>query len=88
MHKSLEVLKQEIEQAHQLVKVGALYAHYKHLDQAYKVTGLSILEATDEVAVLYSPINEPSIVFARPLQSWLEKVHVNEKVTPRFQPFS
>lgn len=36
--------------------------------------GFTIIEATDEIAVLYQMVDEPKISFARPLTSWLELV--------------
>lgn len=82
--KSYEVLKQELRDAASKVEVGGLYAHYKHPELSYKIKGLAVWEATDEVAVLYQPVHQPEVVFVRPLTSWLEAVEWEGKTLPRF----
>lgn len=85
-HKPLTTLSDELQAATQHVEVGALYGHYKNPQTPYKVTGFVILEATDEVAVLYEVQEEgaPRITFARALSSWLETVEWQGQTIPRF----
>ncbi len=73
-HKSFGTLLYELSTAAEQVGIGAQYNHYKNPEILYCVVSLVILEATDEVAVTYSPITEPGISFVRPLTSWLEEV--------------
>jgi hypothetical protein len=81
----MSLLAEDLTAAEGQVEVGGLYAHYKNPDKPYEVTGLVILEATDEVAVLYTPQYEDiSVTFARALSSWLEDVEWEGKVVPRF----
>lgn len=85
-HKPLSTLFEEMQAATAQVEVGALYGHYKHPEVPYKVTGFVILEATDEVAVLYEVQEEgaPRVTFARALSSWLEAVEWQGQTVPRF----
>jgi len=83
-HKSHQQLIEELAYARNLVKVGASYSHFKHSDNLYTVLGLTILEATDEIAVIYKPFHQENISFTRPLTSWLEKVEYKGNSVDRF----
>lgn len=83
-HKPIFELKILLEDAAKQVTVGAKYYHYKNDEKYYTVSGLSILEATDEVAVKYVMDDHPEIEFVRPLSVWLEKVVWNSQAVPRF----
>lgn len=85
-HQPLSKLSDDIAAAGKLVEVGAQYGHYKHPQWPYTVTGFTILEATDEVAVLYQAQEpgSPQVLFARALSSWLETVEHEGKTIPRF----
>lgn len=84
-HRPLEELRQDLLAASGKVQVGKRYTHYKHPEVFYTVTGLAVLEATDEVVVIYSALESgQQISFVRPLTSWLEIVHIDGKVAPRF----
>lgn len=83
-HKPIFELKILLEDAAQQVVVGAKYYHYKNSDKFYTVSGLSILEETDEVVVKYVMEDHPEIEFVRPLSVWLEKVVWNSQAVPRF----
>jgi len=84
-HPPEATLAKELELAGQLVIVGATYAHYKDTDKYYKVTGLAVLESTDEVAVLYKALYGKGFTFVRPLSSWVEDVEWEEATVPRFK---
>ncbi len=58
-HKTFDELHRLLEEAGTNVTVGAKYYHYKDQNEFYVVKGLSVLEATDEIAVKYSPISKP-----------------------------
>jgi hypothetical protein len=88
-HRPLADLNKDITAAGEKVRVGEKYSHYKHPTQPYTVVGLAILEATDEVAVLYSvEENGEQTSFIRPLQDWLAMVEVDGEWVPRFSVFS
>lgn len=83
-HKSYEQLRKELAEAATRILVGQLYAHYKHLDKPYKILGFVVWEATDQIAVLYQPIDKPDVTFARPVNVWLETVEWEGRTLPRF----
>ena len=83
-HKSLNELRELLQAARSKVAVGAKYYHYKNPDKFYTVTGLSILEATDDVAVKYALVDNPDIEFVRAFPIWLETVAWNNQTVPRF----
>lgn len=87
-HKSLEELRALLAEAAKKVSVGAKYYHYKDANKLYTVTGLSILEASDEVAVKYAMDTNPDIEFVRALTIWLETVDWNGQTVPRFSKAS
>lgn len=85
-HIPAEELFQMIEEAKQKVKVGATYYHYKHPEQLYTLVDVIIIEATDEIGVLYRAEYEPlnGITFMRPIEDFLAEVEVDGKTLPRF----
>lgn len=83
-HLTMDELADMLAMAKTKVIIGGQYAHYKHPDQLYRVTGLSILEATDEVAVKYAPVDNPEVEFVRSLTGWLQTVDWNGQAVPRF----
>jgi len=85
-----EELQYRLEEASKLVKVGATYSHYRDLANRYKVLNLIIIEATQETGVMYQKESGSgflnSVIWIRPVHSWIEKVpDNNESVIPRFQ---
>ncbi len=83
-HKNEKSLLLELESAKSQVDVGGLYTHYKSSDKLYKVTQIAILEATDELCVIYQAQYDEKLSFVRPLASWLETVNWQGKTIPRF----
>lgn len=83
-HKTQVELNQALQAAAERVEAGVCYAHYKHPELLYKVTGFVILEATDDAAVLYEAQYGAHVTFARPLKSWLETVEWQGETVPRF----
>ncbi len=84
-HKTIAELRIRLEKAHSMVHVGASYNHYKDMNKQYLVTGLSILEATDEVAVRYAMVDKPDVEFVRALSVWLQTVEWEGQTVDRFQ---
>lgn len=76
----------QLELAHKQIEVGAVYAHYRNRT-LYKVINLTIIEATQEVGVLYEKESGsfPLIPWIRPISSFLEKVLVENTLVNRFQ---
>jgi hypothetical protein len=83
-HRPEAELAQRLRAAGTYVQIGAYYVHYKHPELPYKVMGVVIWEATDEVAVLYQAQHGERISFARTLSSWLESVEWKDQIVPRF----
>jgi len=85
--KSPETLERELAETAKLMPIGAQYIHYKHPDDDhhYKIVGYAILEATDEVAILYQALYiKQQIVFCRALRIWQETVEWGGETVPRF----
>jgi hypothetical protein len=83
-HISKTKLAEMTTEAAKKVKTGGLYAHYKNADKLYKVLGFVIIEATDEVGVLYQAQHGEKITFVRPISSWLEEAEADGQFVPRF----
>ncbi|MDB5178665.1 MAG: hypothetical protein JWN01_608 [Patescibacteria group bacterium] len=75
-------LQSRLAQAASQVSIGAEYVHYK--GNIYLVTGLAILEATDEVGIIYDARYGEGLTFVRALESWLETVEYKGENVPRF----
>ena len=83
-HLPLDQLNDQIESAKLLVQVGGKYAHYKDSAKTYTVHDLLIIEATDEVGVVYQADYDGRFSFVRSLHEWLEHVEQRGKMVPRF----
>lgn len=68
-HKNHEQLHRELDEAREQVRVGGVYSHYKHPNNTYLVTSLGIIEASDELCVIYQATYDQGLVFVRPLSS-------------------
>lgn len=65
-------------------KLNSVWKHYKE-GTLYKVVGFSTREETEEIAVLYSPIEGDLLLpWDRTLSKWNEIVVFNGKPVPRF----
>ena len=66
-----------------MVELG-IYHHYK--GYKYKVIANGLLEATQQPVVVYQALydNPLSSVWVRPEQEFLDAVHVDGKLVPRF----
>ncbi|GAC1369289.1 MAG: hypothetical protein NVSMB39_0970 [Candidatus Saccharimonadales bacterium] len=83
-HKPSFQLQDELNIAASQVKVGAAYAHYKHPDQLYRVIQLLIIEATEEVGVVYQAEYGDRTTFVRPLSSFINQIDLKNSTVPRF----
>lgn len=84
-HVSQIELAHRLQAAADLVVVGARYAHYKHPEQSYVVTGLAVREDTQEVSVIYTAEYDECIPFIRTLDSFIGSVEQNGVSVPRFR---
>lgn len=81
-HKTYMELEEVLRNASNKVVKGAAYRHYK--GGIYIVQNMAIVESNEDIAVLYVSETNPTVIFVRPLQSWLEDVELNGTITPRF----
>jgi hypothetical protein len=81
---SQEELAGKLQRAAALVEVGATYVHYKNPERKYLLTGLVLIEATEDVGVIYEAQYEECISFMRPLEDFLAKVILNDVSLLRF----
>ncbi len=77
----IEELEKKLKEARKR-SVGSKWRHYK--GGQYVISGISIMEATNEIAVIYSPLENPDVSFVRPITVWAELVEWNGKMVPRF----
>ena len=83
-HFPIEELVQRLADAGKDVEVGARYVHYKDATKVYRVMSLGIIEATEEVGVVYEAQYDTRVSFIRPLTSFCETIDVAGVPTPRF----
>jgi hypothetical protein len=84
--KTADELRDSLVQANEVVEVGSTYIHYKNLSHEYTIVDLVIIEATEEVGVVYQAEydNLKGIKFLRPISVFTEKVTVNGRSVDRF----
>lgn len=82
----LEDLAGLLQEASRTVAPDSRWRHYK--GDEYVVRGVCILEASNELAVRYSPVSEPRVEFVRVLSQWQEIVHLHGHDTVRFTKLS
>lgn len=75
-------LEQMIADARKLVVSGSRWKHYKGSE--YVISDIAILEATNEIAVIYTSVDHPTVSFVRVLSIWIETVERKGKATARF----
>jgi hypothetical protein len=83
-HKPQEELLDLIDQAGNKIKLNTNYRHYKNQNDSYKTLDFVIIEATDQIGVLYQAQYGKKLTFVRPVANWLEKVEQNGQLIPRF----
>lgn len=77
-----EELERMITEAKERVPVGSHWQHYK--GSRYSIADIVIVEATNEVAVIYTSLDRPTVSFVRPLVVWRQTVEWGGHVIPRF----
>lgn len=85
MNLSKEQLQSLLNQASIQVEIGSIYAHYRN-QALYKVIGIGLLEATQEVGIIYQEhaVSNP-LTWIRPISSFLEEVFADDLQVARFQ---
>ncbi|MEP7103412.1 MAG: DUF1653 domain-containing protein [Candidatus Dojkabacteria bacterium] len=86
-HLGPDEIGNRLKDAEKLVDKTSKYFHYKTPDKYYSIEGFCIIEATEEVGVLYRGLYKDfeNIVWLRPLSVFLEEVDVDSKKVKRFQ---
>lgn len=87
-HKSEAAILAEIERAKQQISKGDTYAHYKDKTKIYKVRDFVLIEATDELGVVYEAQYGAQLRFVRSVKVWLEEVEWQGEKMPRFTKLS
>lgn len=83
--KSQKLLKEDLERAAKLVRVGGIYSHYKNPLNQYKVVSVAVQEATEKICVIYQALYGEKLLFVRDLDIWVENVVVHGKKMARFK---
>lgn len=80
----IEELQQRLAAAAKEVVIGGIYAHYKDPSKTYRIKELVIIEATNQVGVVYEAEYAKGVTFMRPLTSWLDKIDWRGRIVSRF----
>ena len=64
------------------IEIGAIYRHFK--GNEYTVITIGKNTETEEEMVVYSPVNNPSLVWIRPATMWFDIID-QEKNIRRFE---
>lgn len=81
---SVDELRKRLVDAALQVKIGGRYVHYKGADKTYHVKDLILIEATNEVGVIYEADYDPGLRFMRPLSDWLASIEREGWAVKRF----
>ncbi|MEO6761261.1 MAG: DUF1653 domain-containing protein [Candidatus Saccharimonadales bacterium] len=76
------VLEKMVDDTLQLIPRGSRWRHYKGSE--YTISDIVIIETTNELAVVYTPIDHPSVSFVRALPVWQETVNWQNQAASRF----
>jgi hypothetical protein len=87
MKKTLEEINKTLTETKSQIKIGDKYVHYKSSESIYEIVDLVIIEATEEVGVIYKPNygELTEVKFLRPLKEFLEEVEFEENFVQRFR---
>jgi len=84
MHQSQKTLRSRLDEAAKQVTVGGQYRHYKQAENIYCVLQLAVLEANNELCVIYQAQYGEGLTFVRQLVNWLETVEWEGQTVNRF----
>jgi hypothetical protein len=66
--------------------VGYNYNHYKNPNKIYKILDIGIDTNTDKPVIIYTDINDSTIIWTRPVEQWNQLIQIDENISvPRFQ---
>ena len=82
-HKDRVGLEKKLDRARELVVEGGRYRHSKTGNE-YVALSSGILEATEEVAVIYEAVERKGMIWIRTLENFLEEVEIEGKKVGRF----
>jgi hypothetical protein len=85
MKASEEDLLKQLQDAKEVIEIGATYRHYKSPDMTYVVKDIVIQEADNQPCVIYQAQYGLGLTFARPVSVWLEMVEFGGETVPRFR---
>lgn len=77
-------LVQTLKEASEMVEVGARYYHYKDSKKTYTVTGIGILEDTEQPAVIYQAEYGQKLTWIRTLSDWMKTHVIRGKTVSKF----
>jgi hypothetical protein len=84
-HTPEELLFVILDTAKEQVEIGKLYYHYKSPNDYYEVLDIVLDEASEEPIIIYKAKYGKELCWARKLNLWLEKIHLDDNITvPRF----
>ncbi|TSC83466.1 MAG: hypothetical protein G01um101416_1247 [Microgenomates group bacterium Gr01-1014_16] len=84
-HETQENLDKRLAEARKRVEIGALYYHYKHPEQFYRVLGMHLLEETEEPCVVYQALYGQGLSWVRPVADFTAEVEADGKKVKRFE---
>jgi hypothetical protein len=84
-HTDESTLVTELEAVKNMIYPGDVYHHYKDPAKLYKILGVSLLESTEEVAIIYQSLYGHKITWVRTWKNWSESVEYNGVLYPRFK---
>ena len=76
-----------VREAEKKVTIGDVYVHFKDPTKRYRVTGIGIIEATEEACVMYEALYKEleGLTWVRPLSNFVEMVEKDGRQVPRFR---
>lgn len=66
------------------IKIGGLYYHYKNPSAPYMVLNVGLQENSHQPMVIYCPINDPKLIWIRPVSEWNQKITDGDQSYTRF----
>ena len=85
MAKEQSELRQELDSVAIQIQEGQQWCHYKHPELFYTILGVAVIEATEQVAVIYKSDYGEGIVWIRPIYEFLGQVEVDGNTVSRFK---
>ncbi len=84
MKTSQDQLQEKVDKAREEIDVGGLYVHFKSSDKFYVVESIGLLEASEEVCVVYRALYGKGLVWVRTVEDFCMKLEFEGKRVRRF----